>query len=574
MAPSGARQLPRLPLPWWFWPAAAFLVAYPLLTLAPGFPFGLGPTWPATAAVLKLSIEAGALFWAAARADLPRRLRLALRLGGGTALLAATGSSLYAAWEAGLPIWSEPLDQAAYLLSYLLALATLLAYPRLPLRRGQGLTVVADLLVSVGSLGVLSWLFLTVPAASDGGAAGAWAFVLGVSQLAVLAGLNVLVLLGQAVPSRRAFWWYVAGQASYLTVLLFEQLIRTHPTLDHLNDLAWFTGVIPTMVAAALMRSDPLPAEPRGGSPRRLLDVNPLALASPLVLGAFLLDALGGGPPERVLPLGVTLIAVSLLLVVRIALTARENARLVREELEADRRAQAEKMESVSRLAGGIAHEFNNLMATVVATASMGAREAPPDGTAREDFDTIRQAGQRAAALTRQLQAFAGRPVDTRRPVDVAAQVNGLAPRLREVAGPAVALRVAVEPAPAALADPDQLSTVLSHLTANAAQAMPAGGTLSVTVRAEVLDQPLASPFLAAPPGHYVALAVSDTGPGIAPDVLPRIFDPFFSTRPIFESKGLGLAEVHGIVSAHRGGIAVESAPGRGSTFTVYLPVA
>jgi signal transduction histidine kinase len=273
-------------------------------------------------------------------------------------------------------------------------------------------------------------------------------------------------------------------------------------------------------------------------------------------------------------PLGAALLGTSLLLVARVVLSAKEIARLQKEERAAAERLQRAKMEAIGLLAGGIAHEFNNLMATVISTASLGAEEAEPDGPAREDFGTIRLAGERAAGLTRQLLHFSGRQADRRRPLDVSQAVARMEDRLRAAAGPRTRLELSIEPAPRAHADPAQIEMALVQLARNAGQAMPSGGTLRIRVGGKSLDGPQVGAVLSAPPGRYVALEVSDTGAGIPSEVLPRIFEPFFSTRSIFESKGLGLAEVHGIVAAHAGGLAVESAPGKGTSFVLLLPAA
>jgi signal transduction histidine kinase len=554
------------------WPAGAFLLLYPFVTLVPGYP-------PAddervnVARALRLVVEGAALVWAAGRADLPGRLRLALRLNGGTSLLAAADDLAMALGPMPVPAWREALGHHVYVLSYVLVLASLLVYPRRPMRRDQRWTLAADLLVTVASLGAISWLVLAAPAVRTGAAAPLAAATASLSQIAMMVGLNVLVVLGRRLPSRRAFGWFVAGQALYLPVVYLEVVQSSEPALVLASDAFYFAGVVPTLVAAVLIRADPLAPE-RHEPPGRLLELNPVALASPVLLGLVLLHAIVRGPDERVLPLAATLLAVTGVLVGRVVAASVQNARLRRREREAERRLQAAKMETVSRLAGGIAHEFNNALAAVIGTATLGAEEAGRGSAARADFEAIREAAERAAALTRRLLLVGSRRPDRRRPLDLAAEVERLAPALREAAGEQVRLHLVAEPAPRANADPAGVEAVLLHLARNAGGAMPGGGTLRIAVRGEALAEPLASPYLSAPPGRYVAVEVEDSGAGIPAEHLPRIFEPFFTTRPIFDAKGLGLAEVHGIVAAHAGGLSVRSEPGRGTSFTVLLPAA
>ncbi len=224
--------------------------------------------------------------------------------------------------------------------------------------------------------------------------------------------------------------------------------------------------------------------------------------------------------------------------------------------------AEARRMEAVGRLAGGIAHDFNNLLTVVMANAAVvEARATTPDD--RQAAREIQTAGERAAALTRQLLAFAKRQPRSARPLDLVRVVDELVPMIRRLLGEAVRFDV-LRPARAAvvLADATQMEQVVMNLVANARDAMPQGGTLTLAISLE-----------ATAAGEAVVLAVRDTGRGMDEETRVRVFEPFFTTRLTTGGTGLGLATTRSIVEQCHGTIAVESAPGKGSEFRVELPL-
>jgi len=241
-----------------------------------------------------------------------------------------------------------------------------------------------------------------------------------------------------------------------------------------------------------------------------------------------------------------------------------------REELAA-RLRQAEKLEAVAMLAAGVAHHFNNLMAVVVGYASLLR-----DGPIEQDelpghLETIQAAGERAAALTRQLLAFSRQHMLRPEVHDLNTTVKSLHEvLLRSLdAGIEVEITAAAEPALATY-DQGQIEQVLVNLAQNARSAMPRGGHFHLQVARVTLDEAQARAHSEERPGHFVRLLVTDTGAGINAQTLPRIFEPFFSTDP--EQAGLGLSVAYGIVKQHGGWIDVHSAPGQGTTLGVYLP--
>jgi nitrogen-specific signal transduction histidine kinase len=251
---------------------------------------------------------------------------------------------------------------------------------------------------------------------------------------------------------------------------------------------------------------------------------------------------------------------------------AQKQLRTERQRLEAQLR-QAQKMEAVGRLAGGVAHDFNNLL-TVLATHSfLLLRSLHPDDPVYQYAKRIQETVDRGTALTRQLLSFSHRQVLQPRVLDLNALIAEMTFMLRRLIGEHIDLVTQLDPALGRItADPGQLEQVLLNLAINARNAMPQGGQLALETMNVELDAAYARQHLGVTPGPYVRLTVHDTGVGMTPEIQPHIFEPFFTTKAPGEGTGLGLAIVYGIVTQSGGHIAVESAPGRGTTFRIYLP--
>ncbi|MGH7578921.1 MAG: ATP-binding protein, partial [Gemmatimonadales bacterium] len=242
-----------------------------------------------------------------------------------------------------------------------------------------------------------------------------------------------------------------------------------------------------------------------------------------------------------------------------------------------ERLRQSHRMESVGRLAGGVAHETNNQMNVVLGAADFILRRSDVPEAARADVEHIRKAAERTSSVTAQLLAFSRRQVLRPVALDLNMLVRSWEGVLRRTMGEdcSVVLRSGATVAPI-LADPGQLEQVLLNLTLNARDAMPRGGTLTVeTFDAEIADEYLRRRAgVAVRPGRYVVLAVSDTGHGMDRETLGHVFEPFFTTKGVGQGTGLGLSTVYGIVKQSDGYVWAYSEPGEGSTFKVYLPVA
>jgi signal transduction histidine kinase len=257
-----------------------------------------------------------------------------------------------------------------------------------------------------------------------------------------------------------------------------------------------------------------------------------------------------------------------------IDITARKNAEAEKERLEVQLR-QSQKMEAMGTLAGGIAHDFNNILGAILGYGELAQKAAPEGNVVRRYLDNVMHAGGRAKALVERILAFSRSGVGERGPINVQAVIEETLELLAASLAPGVRLEKRLEAGDAAIiGDATQLHQVAMNLCTNALQAMEHGGVLEATLdRAEVAQSRRLSHGNLAP-GVYVRLCVSDTGSGIPPQVLDRMFDPFFSTKGVGEGTGLGLSLVHGIVADLDGAIDVRTTLGRGTTFTIWLPIA
>ncbi len=234
---------------------------------------------------------------------------------------------------------------------------------------------------------------------------------------------------------------------------------------------------------------------------------------------------------------------------------------------------QAQKMEAVGRLAGGVAHDFNNLLTAISGYSDLLLFRLSAHDPVRREVEEIRKASERASSLTRQLLAFSRRQVLQPRVLDFNGIVADMNNMLRRLIGEDVDLVVV----PGAglwrvKADPGQIEQVIVNLVVNARDAMPGGGRLTIETSNALIDSSTAAERLSLPPGPYAVLTVADTGEGMTREALSHLFEPFFTTKAPGKGTGLGLATVYGIVAQSGGAIDVASAPGRGTTLTVYLP--
>jgi two-component system cell cycle sensor histidine kinase/response regulator CckA len=233
----------------------------------------------------------------------------------------------------------------------------------------------------------------------------------------------------------------------------------------------------------------------------------------------------------------------------------------------------AQKMEAVGRLSGGIAHDFNNLLGVIIGYSQVLKRTLPPGTAFLEHAEEIEKAGQRAASLTRQLLAFSRQQVLAPAVLNLNSLLSEMEKMLPRLIGEDIEIVLALDPAISSVkADQGQLEQVIMNLAVNARDAMPDGGKVVITTTNVALDEAWTRLHPGSKVGDYVMLAVADTGTGIDSETLAHIFEPFFTTKERGKGTGLGLATVYGVVKQSGGYVWVESAPGKGASFQIYLP--
>jgi PAS domain S-box-containing protein len=245
-----------------------------------------------------------------------------------------------------------------------------------------------------------------------------------------------------------------------------------------------------------------------------------------------------------------------------------------RKRLEDDLR-QAHKMEAIGRLAGGIAHDFNNLLTIILGNRDLIDDLSKGEEAVQEPLAELGDAALRAATLTRQLLAFSRREASSPQVVDLNDLITDFAPLVKRLIGEdiQVTLELAPQAAPVEI-DPSQFEQILLNLAVNARDAMPDGGRLAIVTANVQFADAYESPSAQVAPGSYVELKVADSGVGMTPGVREHIFEPFYTTKEVGQGSGMGLATVYGAVKQFNGSIVVESEPGQGTTFRIYLPQA
>jgi len=234
---------------------------------------------------------------------------------------------------------------------------------------------------------------------------------------------------------------------------------------------------------------------------------------------------------------------------------------------------QAQKMESIGRLAGGVAHDFNNVLSGIMGYGELALMRLPENHPARKDIRMVIEAGEKAAGLTRQLLAFSRKQVLEMKIIDINAAVDRMSTMLSRMIGEDISLEVAIGSVePRIRADAGQVEQVVMNLAVNARDAMPNGGRLRIETADAEIDALYADREEGVQPGRYVLLTISDNGEGMTQDVREKIFEPFFTTKEVGKGTGLGLATVYGIIKQHHGHIHVYSEPGHGTTFKIYFP--
>jgi len=259
-------------------------------------------------------------------------------------------------------------------------------------------------------------------------------------------------------------------------------------------------------------------------------------------------------------------------IVVGMDITERKEAEAEKNILEAQLR-QAQKMESIGRLAGGVAHDFNNLLTAILGNTDLALMALEPENSLYPRLTVVMQAAESAADLTRQLLAFSRKQIIEPEPVDLAGLLENMHMMLARLIGEDIRLDISIPQQVGPIkADPGQIEQIIVNLVVNARDAMPEGGRLVLEVADRHLDDEYVKRHPYTKAGDYVMLAVSDTGCGMSVEVKQHLFESFFTTKPLGKGTGLGLATSYGVVKQHGGSIEVYSEPGHGTTFKIYFP--
>jgi len=527
----------------------------------------------------KSVIECWLVFWAARRLGLGNRLRLSLRMTGCAFALSAFNALWLIPGELG---WVKPIPSAlsacVTFLTYALGLVGILWMPTRTTRRSAWWEVAFDLGAAVLGMSVALALVITMPriTVTADPSARYFALAYGGAQTLMLIGLNVLVLRGVARPSRRAFWLFVSMVFLNLVNVVIYQIESSAGPAASLRVSEFANALISvcTLWMAFAFRTDPLAAGELAPGPDWFSTFNPLPLLA--TAGVALLLLVGAYIPGswNLRVLAPVMVLLVLLTLARLFLTSHENARLLREETAHVRQRQEEKVAAIRRLAGGMAHWYSNLLTAVVGRAEIGSTAEELAPSTRNDFNVILEAADRAGRITHQLLSYGGGTFLLPMTFDLSAALCELGNQLTRDLPPAVKLHVSTPGEPVLVhADLARINSVISELVTNATTAMPAGGLISINLRRERVQASTAPCPLPVQAGDFAVLEIEDSGQGIPEADLRWLFDPFFTTQPLHAAAGLGLAEVYGIIAEHGGGLAVQSEPGRGTRFTLHLPL-
>jgi PAS domain S-box-containing protein len=256
-----------------------------------------------------------------------------------------------------------------------------------------------------------------------------------------------------------------------------------------------------------------------------------------------------------------------------IDISERKKAEKNKTELEAQL-LQAQKMESIGNLAGGIAHDFNNILSSVIGFTELALDDVTKGTPLEDNLQEVYTAGKRAKDLVKQILAFARQSDEERKPLQVNTIAKEVLKLIRSAIPTTIKIKDNIESHSLILGNPSQIHQLFMNLCTNAAQAMEeAGGVFEVGLKDVEIDNTFSLTQFDLKPGNYMKVTVSDTGPGISPDIIDSIFEPYFTTKGVGEGTGMGLAMVHGIVKNYSGEITVDSELGKGTTFLIYLPI-
>jgi signal transduction histidine kinase len=553
-----------------------------LLAIMPFLPPLSPQRWPRAPRLVVISIVALAqtvlLLAAARRRELGLRLRHAIALLAAAMFLVAISDTLVVLFHMGVTGPAlQGINDVLELAYSVLGIVALLWMPLAPLRRDARWLVTLDIAIAVGGMAIVLFVTTTMTgvAAAEPGAQSR-ILQYGLITTGTLVALNIILVRGLARPVSLAVLFLAATAVIEIAYWVIVQLSLAKLITDGRPlDVVFALDQVGYALAGLSFLTAPIEPGRQALLPDWMREVNPLPALAIVAVGVMLTQRMLHGVAAGVAPGVIGLVVLSLLMVVRVILAARDRAQFVRLELATERRLQADRVLAIRRLAGGIAHEFNNLMTVVVFNADDELHQATLTAESRSKLEDIRDSGRRAADLTARLLTYAGESRGRRETIRLQEMLEALAPQVRAAAGERVRVHFDIASDVDSVSVEGQLiEECVQNLVRNALEAMPNGGDLFIRLsQKQVGRHQMADAILPAAAGAYAVLEVRDSGSGIESEKLQRIFDPFYTSQSMAVATGLGLAIVHGAMASHGGGISVASAPGDGTVIRLFIPV-
>lgn len=530
------------------------------------------------AAVLVTLVPGAMLFAARSNPGTSPRLRQALGLMGAAILLISAGNFLRLLSAFGVPLPSIPgLSLGSNLVLWAIGFAALVRIPLAPVAPGTRWRILTDVAIAGLGLAVALFVVWTLPGLRQ---APAW-----VRQQTMMfnamAAANAFVLTRIVVrgAGRRFRWavWFLSATVVIDTVYLvaFQYGIGTHSYDGRLTNSLFFLDYLAFLHAAAqFLKATRNGAQAAPEKPSTWI-VNPLPVCAVVGIGALLVVSAVRGATEAIIPLSIGIVVMAILLMARSVASNLESLHVVQERAKRERRIQAEKNELIKRLSGGIAQIINNMMTVVHGHAELMRLDCAPDSLTRNSLDAISAAAYRVSGLAGRLELASGQRRTDERPTRLVEAVLLQRESVNRMVGQKrdVIWDLAGADGGAMVARSD-METIIRELVSNAGEATFHGGKITIRILDEVLAHPPRGISPCPPGGLYSVLEVADTGRGIPENDIPHVIEPFFTSRPLPEGRGLGLSIVHGIVASYGGGLLIDTVPGSGSRVRVYLPVA
>jgi signal transduction histidine kinase len=496
-------------------------------------------------------------------------------------LLISTGHLVRLVYSLGVPLPIIPrIVEVSEFVIWALGLIALIRIPLMPIAPEHRWRILIDIAISYLGMAIILiviWMLPGMRAASPDARQRLMFYDwMEASNLFVL---NVILVRGSTPEIRRAVGWLSAAVAADTVYLIMFQYLTGRQIYDgrFLNSAFFVDGFV-YFIVAFYFYCRPLPASDARSRSTLLRMINPLPFCSTLAVGTLLIISALQNLTSSVVILSAGMVLMAVLLISRVVVSARESLLLARESMllaqeksAVEQRAKTEKVELMMRLAGGVSHVINNLMTVVYGNVELLRMKQAPDSPNRAEIDAIGAAALNAARIGERLGLAGGGRVpgeQLQRLADamlsIRASVMRISSNQRDITWDFSGSQGD------ALVAPSDLEAIVTELVANATEATQEFGKITIRIRDEVLQQGSAA---CPTPGPCSVLEVSDDGSGVANSDLPYVVEPFFTSRPVHEGRGLGLSLVHGIVSRYGGGLRVETIPESGLRISVYLPI-